>query len=313
MSAKDRLLKLHSSGLYNKLAPEKALGFYHENAQYLKTVNSFTPQKELFDLTELQFYLALITGHDTEARLMLSRITDQFGRVNSERITILQSVYMEAFEGEKAAAEYLEKQPQFGKKLKVIKRRSFLTLKVDPSNFINDMLGYLEVQPGDAEAWYELSEVYLESGNYQQSIYCLEQALLFFPFAYNVYNRLGYVYHAYAYKILYDFSNTNNQAKRDSFSYNSATVEKFYTYYILALKNSLKAVELCESYYKGWAAVFKLTSPLELKNKNILNKLAPKQVEFSKLNKVAKNKLAEIVKNGWTDEDNEKIIKEIIA
>lgn len=351
-----RLLKLHSSGLYNALTPEQALSLFHETKAYLNTAFQnvlLDSSKELYDLAELQFYLALITHHDTEAKLMLDRLTDKFGHyTKSQRIAILRSVYLEATtlpqplgndkkdngsnnndstNGYQEAAKFLETLPQFGKRIDVIRRRTYLTSKLTPGSgsgsaganaaaaaaneYVKDLLSYLDVKPSDNQAWYELSEVYLKLGNYQQSIYSLQQILLNVPFAYNVHYKLATVYQSYAFKTLFDFSSTNNNTKKDSFNYNSATIERFYTYYTLAIKHFLKSVELSESYYKSWAGVFVLTKPLKFKNKNLLTKFEEngKTEEYKKLNKLAENKLKEIVEKNWVNEENKQLIEKVLA
>lgn len=45
---------------------------------------------------------------------------------------------------------------------------------------------FLESSPTDAEAWAELSDIYLSQGQFQQSIFALEEVLLISPNAWNV-------------------------------------------------------------------------------------------------------------------------------
>jgi tetratricopeptide (TPR) repeat protein len=47
---------------------------------------------------------------------------------------------------------------------------------------------FLDSSPTDAEAWAELSDLYLSQGMYQQAIFALEEVLLMTPFAWNVGN-----------------------------------------------------------------------------------------------------------------------------
>jgi ER membrane protein complex subunit 2 len=44
----------------------------------------------------------------------------------------------------------------------------------------------LEFNPTDAEAWSELSDLYLSQGLYSQAIYALEEVLVLVPNAWNV-------------------------------------------------------------------------------------------------------------------------------
>lgn len=48
------------------------------------------------------------------------------------------------------------------------------------------MVEFLDAFPTDAEAWCELSDLYHSQGLSSQSIFCLEEALLILPNAWNV-------------------------------------------------------------------------------------------------------------------------------
>ncbi len=47
-------------------------------------------------------------------------------------------------------------------------------------------MSLLDISPTDAEAWSELSELYLEQGMHQQAMFSLEEVLLIVPNAWNV-------------------------------------------------------------------------------------------------------------------------------
>jgi hypothetical protein len=51
---------------------------------------------------------------------------------------------------------------------------------------IEALVDYLESSPTDAEAWCELSDLYQAHGMNSQAIFCLEEALLVVPNAWNV-------------------------------------------------------------------------------------------------------------------------------
>lgn len=50
---------------------------------------------------------------------------------------------------------------------------------------------FLDSSPTDAEAWAELSDLYLSQGMYQQAIFALEEVLLITPYAWNVSHPTG--------------------------------------------------------------------------------------------------------------------------
>lgn len=54
------------------------------------------------------------------------------------------------------------------------------------SEAIESLNNLLEFSPTDAEAWSELSDVYLSQGLYAQSIFALEEVLILTPNAWNV-------------------------------------------------------------------------------------------------------------------------------
>lgn len=54
------------------------------------------------------------------------------------------------------------------------------------SDAIAALVELLDSSPTDAEAWAELSDLYLTQSLYSQAIYCLEEVLLITPNAWNV-------------------------------------------------------------------------------------------------------------------------------
>ena len=55
-----------------------------------------------------------------------------------------------------------------------------------PQAAIEALVEFLETSPTDAEAWCELSDLYQAYGMSSQAIFCLEEALLVVPNAWNV-------------------------------------------------------------------------------------------------------------------------------
>lgn len=58
-----------------------------------------------------------------------------------------------------------------------------------------------------------------------------------------------------------------------------------------------------------------MTKPLKFKNKNLLTKFEEngKTEEYKKLNKLAENKLKEIVEKNWVNEENKQLIEKVLA
>ena len=68
-----------------------------------------------------------------------------------------------------------------------MKRRiSLLQSLARPSEAISVLVELLEASPTDAEAWAELSSLYLSQGLHSQACFCLEEVLLTCPNAWNV-------------------------------------------------------------------------------------------------------------------------------
>ena len=69
----------------------------------------------------------------------------------------------------------------------VTKRRIALLKSLKKSTeAITALNKFLESSPTDAEAWAELSELYVTQAMYPQAIFALEEVLLVTPFAWNV-------------------------------------------------------------------------------------------------------------------------------
>lgn len=69
----------------------------------------------------------------------------------------------------------------------VTKRRiALLKTMGKPTEAIHALTKFLDVSPTDAEAWAELSDLYVSQGLYSQAIFALEEVLLITPNAWNV-------------------------------------------------------------------------------------------------------------------------------
>ena len=68
-----------------------------------------------------------------------------------------------------------------------MKRRIALLRSIGQSQAaIEALVEFLEASPTDAEAWCELSDLYQTYGMSSQAVFCLEEALLVVPHAWNV-------------------------------------------------------------------------------------------------------------------------------
>ena len=68
-----------------------------------------------------------------------------------------------------------------------MKRRIALLQSLDKiPEAIGALVELLDISPTDAEAWAELSDLYLSQALHSQACFCLEEVLLIYPNAWNV-------------------------------------------------------------------------------------------------------------------------------
>jgi tetratricopeptide (TPR) repeat protein len=76
---------------------------------------------------------------------------------------------------------------------------SFIKLKFDfegLKTYCDLWNEYLKVYMDDYEAWYELSDVYIQTGNFNKAIYCLEEVLLHQPNNFKIYIKIGDIFNS---------------------------------------------------------------------------------------------------------------------
>lgn len=86
----------------------------YSNINYLFPLSSYVLRNELsrvddqtsWSIIQHHFYLCLVSKRDSEAALMLQRITERFGE-DCERVVVAKSQFLEATEGLKEAEEFL--------------------------------------------------------------------------------------------------------------------------------------------------------------------------------------------------------------
>ncbi|KAH0558807.1 hypothetical protein GP486_004552 [Trichoglossum hirsutum] len=255
----------------------------------------------------------LRTGDDKSARLCLERLSNRFG-ATSERVMGFKGMYQEAVAEDDATLERILKRYEdilvedptntvgLSFTLAVVttlanfeepiaKRRiTLLRSMPKPEEAISALVKLLDMSPTDAEAWSELSDLYLSQGLYQQAIFSLEEVLLIAPNAWNIHARMGEVI----------FISLNA-----SVSANDVDVEK-------GLSESMRwfcrSIELCDDYLRGYYGLKFMSGrllPLLSKNHNGASTSGGAEsgsnLQFSlatvqKLNQLATAKLSEIVR-----------------
>ncbi|KAI0503314.1 tetratricopeptide [Xylaria bambusicola] len=256
----------------------------------LQSMLSTSETQELWIVYENLLLSCLRTGDDESAHQCLGRLVNRFGNDN-ERIMALKGLLKEATATDNATLELvlqeyeqiLQENPS---NIPIAKRRAALLRSMGrASSAVNALNSLLDMSPTDAEAWAELADLYLNQGLYSQAIFAQEEVLVLQPNAWNVHARLG--------EMLLMAAKISDTSKRLT----------------EAMKRFCRSIELCDNHLRGYYGL-KLTVQ-QLLNEPSLK--SSKQTEsedwpvptpgtLQKLDEVATEKLAEIVRRNTTGE-----------
>lgn len=280
---KNKYLLIATSGLFNSFTPEELYTAHKELEDFLRINSDSVDTQELFTLYELQFYLSLLTSHDIEAKSYLDRLNDQFNSKKSQRIKLLQSVYLEATGDAKGASKILESHPD---ELRSSRRLTTLSRsQKGAESYIESLIYYLDLLPSDIVAWAELADEYGKVGEYDKGIFALKEILLQEPHAYNIFYKVGLFYY---YKFLQSYNDKLDKKDKQL---------EWMELLVNARNLFLRAVEIGGDYAKGWMGVYTI-STADFNKKLASNKTlsGSKQVsgylsENPKLEQISKQKL----------------------
>ncbi|KAI1006546.1 hypothetical protein K3495_g1679 [Podosphaera aphanis] len=242
---------------------------------------------ELWTTLENLVLSCLRTGDEKSAKTCLERLTQRFGADN-ERLMALTGIFKEAVahndsELQPVLEEYeqiLQKDPT---NMPISKRRIALLKSLGRiTEAISALTRFLESSPTDAEAWSEISDLYVSQGLYQQAIFALEEVLLVAPFAWNIHARLG--------EVLYMASQTGDTATDQLLN---GSVQRF-----------SRSIELCNNYLRAYYGLKVVTDCILTRsftgNEAVTTEsehLSTKLKTIERLNEIATAKLSEIVRN----------------
>ncbi|KAF5231398.1 hypothetical protein FANTH_13444 [Fusarium anthophilum] len=256
------------------------------SASSLVSLFSAAETPELWMIYENLIITCLRTGDDDSAHLCLERLLLRFGDDN-ERVMALKGLIKEAeatsnSELQEVLKEYEDLLQQDGTNIYIAKRRVALLRSMGKTTeAIAALVWLLEFNPTDAEAWSELSDLYLSQGLYSQAIYAMEEVLVLAPNAWNLHARLGEV-------TLMAAHETSDGSPQ---KYLASSVKRF-----------CRSIELCEDYLRGYYGLKKVTDKIlaeyaKLKKQTESDEFSlPDQQTLTKLNQAATAKLAEIVR-----------------
>ena len=239
---------------------------------------------ELWDELEQLFYACLRTGDDESAFLCVEKLSQRFGSTN-ERVMALRGLYQEATAADEAAGrkileDYAKALMENPMNVPIHKRRIALMKSLGrPQDAIIDLVQFVDSFPTDMEAWYELGELYHGQGCIPQAIFCLEEAAIIAPYAWNLHARLG------------ELEYLASQSTSDT-----AESQK---HLAQAIQRFSRSIELCDDYLRGFYGLklasdqFLQTNPISKGNAG--SSIPPEKVQ--KLSQLATSKLEAIVKD----------------
>lgn len=187
----------------------------------------------------------LRTGDNQSAYLCLEDLTDRFGKQN-ERVLALTGLYKEATASDDKELDavmdwyeaVLKEDPAI---FSIRKRRAALLRSMGrTADAITALTNLLDTSPTDAEAWAELSDLYLSQGLYEQSLFCLEEVLLVTPNAWNMQARIGEVHFLAA-------------RKAEGAEQLKGLVD--------SMRRFCRSVELCDDYLRGFYGLKLVSNP----------------------------------------------------
>lgn len=184
------------------VAPAESLAISQQAPQFFKSqapsllpyplsILTSSESPEQWHTYENLLVACLRTGDDESAFVCVKELTERFGESN-ERVQFLNGLYQEATaEDDKALEKVLAIYDQIltdtPTNFPIRKRRAALLKSMGrTADAIEALTELLDSSPIDAEAWAELSDLYLSQASYSQAVFCLEEVLLVTPNAWNV-------------------------------------------------------------------------------------------------------------------------------
>ncbi|KAF8455116.1 hypothetical protein BGX38DRAFT_1088644 [Terfezia claveryi] len=279
------------------LRPSTILSLSQHAPPFLAHASSHTDTPETWLLYENLLLTCLRSRDDSSARTCLDLLTARFGPHN-ERVMALRGLYDEATAKSQKDLEgilrrYEEILAEDPTNVPIHKRLiSLLTSLHHLPRAISNLTTLLSTNPTDAESWAELSHLYFTQRLYAQALFCLEEIILIYPQAYNIFARMG--------EISYLMSSTQSNSSPNTPARDPTDI------LLDALKYYLRSIELCEDYLRGYYGLVVVCRRL------LKTKVADKE-KVEALYERARAKLAEIVARaerrdkGWEGYDEAEV------
>lgn len=234
---KNKLLLVAKHESFVQFSPPQLVEYQRETDKFMVEYLDSLDVLELFELYQLQFFLNLMTKNDTEAKVVLDIIINQFELEikQSQRVRLLKSIYYEAIGEQSEAEASLGSNPN---EMRLSRRLcSFSRNKDYPSN----LNFYLNLQPSDTLGWSELAEKYHRLGAYDKAVFAYQEILLQEPFAYPIFYKIGLNYY-YLFLQQYELLKGGSKAK----------LQELQDILINCRDNYLRSIEICDVCVKSW-------------------------------------------------------------
>jgi tetratricopeptide (TPR) repeat protein len=228
-------------------SPATALSLSQQAAAFFKSQSGWSlpyplslfsnsESQEKWQTYENLFLACLRTGDNVSADLALEELTLRFGPEN-ERVAALRGLWAEAtatsqVELDSIMTDYEEVLKEDPTAFSIRKRRvALLRSTGKTADAITALTNLLDTTPTDAEAWAELTDLYLTQGLYEQAIFSMEEVLLLAPNAWNSQARMG--------EITYRYAQTQQGAEQ------MKTLAE-------SMRRFCRSIELCDDYLRGY-------------------------------------------------------------
>jgi ER membrane protein complex subunit 2 len=255
---------------------------------------------ELWEDLEQLLYACLRTGDDKSAFLCVEKLSERFGATN-ERVMGLRGLYQEATAPDENASrkileDYAKILMENPMNVPIHKRRIALMKSLGrPQDAITDLVQFVDSFPTDMEAWCELSDLYHSQGCISQAIFCLEEAMIIAPNAWNLHARLG--------ELKY-LAGQSTSESADAQKHLSQAVQRF-----------SRSIELCDDYLRGLyglkLAADKLLQTGATSKGNTGSSIPPEKLQ--KLSQLATSRLEAIIKDRTASRSSAVEAPEVIA
>jgi tetratricopeptide (TPR) repeat protein len=187
-----------------RLNNQSTIFFFTHIQNLLKLYSSELGGDKFFYIEKLFFYSLELRLFDIAFNL-LSILKAEFG--DEPKIKRLYANYLENYDNGDNLAKAVNIYKSLIKsnqedKLTLRNYLSFMKMTYEIKDYIPLLNEYLSVYMDDIDAWYELSDIYIQNNNLNKAVYCLEEIIIHNPNNYRIYTKIG--------DILASFNNTDS-------------------------------------------------------------------------------------------------------